>query len=1518
MVCKVEPGTSADYCIEEEAEYHLGGREPTGHWYMSAGQFGLVDGVEIDNLIFRQLHAGEDPLTGEQIGKENAEGKRVCGYDAQFGAPKSVSVLWALADAETRAKIESIQERAVRVALDFAQQHAAQIRTGHNGVIIEKVALMGATFQHGESRPTEREDRSHRSDPQLHTHTIVFNLGQGADGKWRALDGRPLMAMQKAMGAQYHAELARLLETELGVLVERHDLAEERHNGEFEIRGVPKDLVEFFSTRRQQIEQAMKAHGLETREAAALADDVALATRQGKTKETREEQLARWTIEAAELGGTWERIRAQTFGWTLSPETVAERAKAYEASLQDLTRRLTEHESVFTQADLYSAIAAAGAGRGQGAVDVTAVEGELLSSGQIVELAKDEKDLPIYSTADMVEIERTIHDLSADQAATYQPAYQEEDRSHVRATNPGISRDFDAPAALPELDAAASAARPAAAEDSLYRLPRGPVGRFHDNRTVLVPREAGIQLDQRESDREDSLRRPDVRAARPSIAPHTLRKSAVDAYITGREAAGEPLTGEQAIGLHWIAQHGGSHAIVEGGAGTGKTKAVLQGAADLYGAAGYTVIGTAAKWTTSLELAKIKVAGRLIRGLATAKLLADYDAGKRAITATTLILVDEAGQMGSRDFHRLMQIARQTGCRIVWTGDRLQQKAVSAGDPLTIMARKLGSHRLKESQRMLATAADVIAYRQKLPPDFAHQRAKTLSAEDRADLVARYGKEVEAAGAVWARQAATDFSEGRAAEALTAFRKHEQLVWADTADQALECAVRDWAAFKAENPDRTAIVSAARHSQIRDLNARMRDHLRSIGQIGEDRATVKAIAANGDKFDLPLAVGDQLRLGAHLKDRDLFNGMQGIVRAIEPGSKLGHPLLTIDMDTPEGVRRIRIETQRLADDAGLVRLAHGYAATNAIIQGATESAAFGQISSRDTANSSYVIASRARHLTMLYVSRDAEDIALKRRLPLADRPGATFTDEDREKNLARALSRQQVKKSVLDYQPRPPAEAVQAATAELRDARVIGATDFNKLEATMQMTKTFMERVIEAADTGEQYLAAREVLDEVYQPGEPDPANAEELIRRVQRAIKTEEQRRVINGPLRAHVVEMRRQEEVRQKQAEGNGQQQKPKPVMAVAGKGARMEAAMRASAYTRLAAVAAVRVDGDRVIADLHSGERIVDHGDRVASEAPTTQAAARAMIQMVVARGWTEVTLTGTRDEKRVLAAEAVNAGIAVRNAEMATEVRTAQERLQRTAGMRPEAGREQTAEAAPRLQSEDRSDLSPAQRLAARFGVAADLVAGVTEVAMTQTAVDVAFADHGFIHQDQAEGATHRGHLTPARAALMAQMMRSEGHLTIHLEGNRHSKETMARAAVNLGLEVENAEMQTFVEAVKAEIAEKQRAAEVADNVAAMRPVQHAAARPQPQAASAAARQTLGAERLRRELAKSGDAAERYQLAEQLAAITTGAEAEAAKIEMSIAAAEARGNTAEITQEITAEAAVAEDEFEMEDE
>ncbi|HJY46774.1 MAG TPA: relaxase domain-containing protein [Propionibacteriaceae bacterium] len=88
--------------------------------------------------VFRSEH-GRDPIDAREIAATIARKSRprtqtVAGYDLTFSPVKSVSSLWAVADAHLAAQIEEAHHAAVRDALNFIERHALFTRQGRNGV----------------------------------------------------------------------------------------------------------------------------------------------------------------------------------------------------------------------------------------------------------------------------------------------------------------------------------------------------------------------------------------------------------------------------------------------------------------------------------------------------------------------------------------------------------------------------------------------------------------------------------------------------------------------------------------------------------------------------------------------------------------------------------------------------------------------------------------------------------------------------------------------------------------------------------------------------------------------------------------------------------------------------------------------------------------------------------------------------------------------------------------------------------------------------------------------------------------------------------------------------------------------------------------------------------------------------------------------------------------------------------------------------------------------------------------
>jgi conjugative relaxase-like TrwC/TraI family protein len=130
-------------------------------------------------------------------------------FDLTFSAPKSVSVLFAIAPTHVSGQLVACHEEAVKAALDYLQDTAVSVRRGRAGAHVERAqGLIAASYRHRMSRAL---------DPQLHTHVVAANLAQGPDGRFTALQSSQLYREAKTAGFLYQAHLRALVSERLGL-----------------------------------------------------------------------------------------------------------------------------------------------------------------------------------------------------------------------------------------------------------------------------------------------------------------------------------------------------------------------------------------------------------------------------------------------------------------------------------------------------------------------------------------------------------------------------------------------------------------------------------------------------------------------------------------------------------------------------------------------------------------------------------------------------------------------------------------------------------------------------------------------------------------------------------------------------------------------------------------------------------------------------------------------------------------------------------------------------------------------------------------------------------------------------------------------------------------------------------------------------------------------------------------------------------------------------------------------------
>lgn len=378
---------------------------PPGRWLgFSVGAFGagqIRPGMQVtEEQLALLVGMGRDPVTGEQLGRaypsykrladrieervaaldpemtqddcaaettrieaeETAAGMRraVAGFDLTFSVPKSVSVLWGVADAATQERIVAAHHGAVVDVIDLFEREVAATRAGisdRDGAVtqVDVAGVAAVAYDHFDSRA---------GDPQLHTHVVIANkVLTVMDGRWRSLDGRPVFASRTGLSAHYDALVADRLSRDLGIEWELRQRGPDR-NARWEIAGVSDDLITEFSSRTREIElkkdeliaEYAARHGRmpSAKTIVELRAQATLATRPPKEVRSLADLTADWRQRAAERLGTepstWSRDVIGHGGNPLTADDVP--LAAIEAISADVVAAVSVKRAVWTHWNL--------------------------------------------------------------------------------------------------------------------------------------------------------------------------------------------------------------------------------------------------------------------------------------------------------------------------------------------------------------------------------------------------------------------------------------------------------------------------------------------------------------------------------------------------------------------------------------------------------------------------------------------------------------------------------------------------------------------------------------------------------------------------------------------------------------------------------------------------------------------------------------------------------------------------------------------------------------------------------------------------------------------------------------------------------------------------------------------------------------------------------------------------------------------------------------------------------------
>ena len=260
-----------------------------------------------------------------------------------------------------------------------------------------------------------------------------------------------------------------------------------------------------------------------------------------------------------------------------------------------------------------------------------------------------------------------------------------------------------------------------------------------------------------------------------------------------RKAFGGRLSDEQRQALHHILGKD-QLACVVGLAGAGKST-MLATAAEAWRRQGVTVHGAAlaGKAADGLEEAS-DIPSRTLASLETS-----WENGYEPIARGDVLVVDEAGMIGTRQLGRIAAKINEIGAKLVLVGDPDQLQPIEAGTPFRDVVDRIGAARLSEIHRQ------------------------------RDD---------------WQKQASCELAEGKINEAVQSYEEHKAVTRKRSRDEALEALVETYAMDAAADGNSTRLAFAHRRKDVHALNQAIRVASSVLSMIRRVRFCLRPKPAN--------------------------------------------------------------------------------------------------------------------------------------------------------------------------------------------------------------------------------------------------------------------------------------------------------------------------------------------------------------------------------------------------------------------------------------------------------------------------------------------------------------------------------------------------------------------------------------------------------------------------------------------------------------------------------------------------
>ena len=291
------------------------------------------------------------------------------------------------------------------------------------------------------------------------------------------------------------------------------------------------------------------------------------------------------------------------------------------------------------------------------------------------------------------------------------------------------------------------------------------------------------------------------------------------------EERGLLLSGEQRVAFEHVTE-GRGLSIVVGYAGTGKS-AMLGVAREAWESSGFNVRGAALSGIAAEGLEQ----GSGIASRTIASLEHQWRLGREQLDSRAVLVIDEAGMVGTGQMERVLVAAAHAGAKVVLVGDPQQLQAIEAGAAFRAIHERHGGVEISEVRRQ-------------------HDG--------------------------WQQDATRHLATGRTGHAIHAYDERGMVHPAATREAARGALIERWGRDRQASPGDTRIILTHTNVEVRELNEAARGRMRDTGELGND------VPIKAERGERQFASGDRIMFLRDERGLAVKNGTLGTVEQVTP------------------------------------------------------------------------------------------------------------------------------------------------------------------------------------------------------------------------------------------------------------------------------------------------------------------------------------------------------------------------------------------------------------------------------------------------------------------------------------------------------------------------------------------------------------------------------------------------------------------------------------------------------------